>query len=176
MPQEELDVTSPPDETIDPQWLEHMRWVYDVSRQRMDRVDQWVGAILAIGAVVVAYASSSLGGSPSPSQWVFLAAMAASLIGVAETLRSARPSKFVTFNTAVYREYWDQTKAGTFGAPIEHSFVQELVGSGGAEGVIAAIDSQTQERMNGVRRGLGLLGASLVLLFAAALLQTIIPT
>lgn len=169
-------MTSPPDETIDPHWLEHMRWVYDVSRQRMDRVDQWVGAILAIGAVVVAYASSALGGGPSPSQWLFLAAMAASLIGVAETLRSARPSKFVTFNTAVYREYWDQTKARTFSAHIEHSFVQELVGSDGVDGVIAAIDSQTQDRMKGVRRGLGLLSASLLLLFAAALLQTTTPT
>lgn len=169
-------MTSPPDDTIDPHWLEHMRWVYDVSRQRLNRVDQWVGAILAVGAVVVAYASSALGGTSSPSRWVFLAAMAASFIGVAETLRTARPSMFRAFNTAVYREYWDQTKAGTFGAHIEHSFVQELVGSGGDEGVIAAIDSQTQDRMKGVRRGLGLLGASLVLLFAAALLQTIIPT
>lgn len=169
-------MTSPPDDTIDPHWLEHMRWVYDVSRQRLDRVDQWVGAILAVGAVVVAYASSALGGSSSPSRGVFLAAMAAALIGVAETLRSARPSMFVTFNTAVYREYWDQTKARTFGAHIEHSFVEELVGSNGVEGVIAAIDSQTQNRMKGVRRGLVLLGASLILLFAASLLQTIIPS
>lgn len=106
-------MTSPPDDTIDPHWLEHVRWVYDVSRR------------------------------------------------VAETLQTARPSKFRAFNTAVYREYWDQKTAGTFGAHIEHSFVQEPVGSGGAEGVIAAIDSQTQDRMRDIRRGLRLLGPGL---------------
>ncbi len=58
-------MNSPPDDTIDPHWLEHMRWVYDVSRQRLNRVDQWVGAILAVGAVVVAYASSALGANSS---------------------------------------------------------------------------------------------------------------
>lgn len=159
---------------VDPQWLEHPRWVYQVGRQRLERTDQWVGAVVASGSLVVGFASSVASGFHPAARWILLLSTVTALAAVLLTGLAIRPKKFRTFSTGFYRTLWAQDKAESFVGGIEVSFIEELVGGDDPEsGVIRALERQTEQRMKGVNRGLLLLWVSLSLLVTAVLVDNI---